>query len=204
MCCTRFRYLNQHWLIKHPVEHVPWCHIILWIFRFARRMSSTTVKTSKVHYHGAAVRSFASLPVVKVGSPTDDKFDACAHEWKRHYNRPRIVRRANPWKYDERNHNEIYLIWITLLFIFYYKGRWLDKSPFEDTHTAAVSLNLVVYYWKCSVINPLEQTNSALVVITLVDKGTFNVHLTGFYRHQQQVSSFSDAEKSKTYKYFKI
>ena len=33
--------------------------------------------------------------VVELEGPTDDKFDACAHEWNWHSNRPRIIRCAN-------------------------------------------------------------------------------------------------------------
>ena len=35
------------------------------------------------------------LRTVELRGPTDDKFDACTHECNWHFNRPRIIRRAN-------------------------------------------------------------------------------------------------------------
>ena len=76
---VKHNWVSQNWLIGS--------------FRFARRMTSGTVKTSDVA--SSPQRLLGSLRVVDLRRPTDDKYDAWAHEWNWHSTRPRIIRCEN-------------------------------------------------------------------------------------------------------------
>ena len=62
--------------------------------------SSCDGKTSNVA--SSPQRLSCPLRVVESGLSTDDKVDACAHDSKRQFNRPRFVRRANRKLHNSR------------------------------------------------------------------------------------------------------
>ena len=69
--------------------------------------------TSKTSNIGSSPQWLSGPLCVELGGPTDDKFDACAHEWNWHPNHLRIICRANRKLTITRIRNKLFSIMLS-------------------------------------------------------------------------------------------